>query len=186
MQHGVSRLIVAAFAVGSVLGSAVSAIGEEVYTATLIVPDATGVGGREAELKLTIKEFTSEDEAAELRKLLEDEGSDAVFAKLKTWDRGLAEIQGSASQKILHVRVIPGENGNRVMLVTEGQLYMPDRSQDPRYQNALGFVQLDVGTRGVGTGVAAAVEGVQLSRSGTLEMRAHMNQQLRLKDVTRQ
>ena len=169
----------------SILGMTDSATAEEIYTATLIASDGMGAD-RKADLKLTIKQRTTDEESAELQKILEEEGSDALFAKLRTWDKGLAEIRGSASQKILHVRVFPGENGSRVIIVTEGQLYMPDRSQDPRLANALGFIQLDVGTRGRGEGIAAPIEGVSVTDEGVLQLVTEGRARIRLENVARE
>lgn len=185
MMNKCVRFVAAALAAASILSLTVSATAEEIYTATLIASDGMG-GDRKADLRLTIKQRTTDEESAELQKILEEEGSDALFAKLRTWDKGLAEIRGSASQKILHVRVFPGENGSRVIIVTEGQLYMPDRSQDPRLANALGFIQLDVNTRGGGEGLAAAVEGVSVTDEGVLQLVTEGRARIRLENVARE
>lgn len=82
------------------------------------------------------------------------------------------------------MRVFPGENGSRVIIVTEGQLYMPDRSQDPRLANALGFIQLDVGTQG--EGIAAPIEGVSVTDEGVLQLVTEGRARIRSEKVARE
>jgi hypothetical protein len=175
---------VAATSAFSLLTSSSLVTAQEIYTATVIVPEALGPD-RKAELTLTINDFASDEEAAELQALLQNEGSDALFAELRKRDEGLAMIKGSASQRILYARLIPGEGGNRISIITAAQLYMPDRSQDPLLENALGFVQLDVNTRGMGSGLAAAIEEVRVTEEGVLQMVTQRTQPIRLENVSR-
>ena len=92
------RFVAAALAAASILSLTVSATAEEIYTATLIASDGMG-GDRKADLRLTINQRTTDEESAELQKILEEEGSDALFAKLRTWDKGLAELRGDRYHK---------------------------------------------------------------------------------------
>jgi hypothetical protein len=112
------------------LVAATAASAEEVYTATLT--SARGLGRKTAELTVTVTLRTSEEDAAKLQKILTEQGSDAAIAELRKVDRGVAKITGGPSSPILHMRSHPGQNGSRVIIMTDSPLYFPEDAPSPQ------------------------------------------------------
>src|SRR3990172_10220535 len=105
----------------ALLVSGTFASAEEVYTATLTA--ARGLGRKTAELTVTITSRTSEEDAAKLQKILQEQGSDAAIEEIRQFDRGVAKITGGPSSPIRHVRAHPGQNGSRGLIITPGPPY---------------------------------------------------------------
>jgi hypothetical protein len=171
-----------AFPVAGTLASA-----EEVYTATLTA--ARGLGKKTAELTVTIASRTTEEDAAKLQKILQEQGSDAAIEALRQFDRGVAKITGGPSSPIRHVRAHPGQNGSRVIIITDKPLYFPEDAPSPSSSQAssVGLIELVVNSAGQGRGnmvealkVSVTAEGVfQVVTPGATKIELENVQQVR-------
>ncbi len=151
-----------------VSGSAASA--DEVYTATLTA--ARGLGKKTAELTVTITSRTSEEDAAKLQKILQEQGSDAAVAELRKFDRGVAKITGGASSPIRHVRAHPGQNGSRVIIITDSPLYFPEDTPSSSMisKSSIGLIELVVDNTGKGRGNMVEALKVNVTADGVFQV----------------
>ncbi|HEY7818348.1 MAG TPA: hypothetical protein VIG29_09025 [Vicinamibacteria bacterium] len=148
----------------------VSALAEEVYTATLT--SARGLGKKTAELTLTITSRTTPEEAAALQKILEEQGSDAAIAALRKSDRGVAKITGGPSSPIRHMRSHVGQNGARVIIITDAPLYFPEDMPSPSLapKGSVGLIELVVDNAGKGRGNMVEAVKVSLTPDGIFQV----------------
>jgi hypothetical protein len=156
----VSGLLVAA--------SVVSA--EEVFTATLT--SARGLGKKTAELTLTVTSRTTEEEAARLQKILTEQGSDAAVAELRKFDRGIAKITGGPSSPIRHMRSHVGQNGARVIIMTDGPLFFPEDAPSPSAvaKKSIGLIELVVDNTGKGRGNMVEALEIKVTPDGVFQV----------------
>ena len=143
---------------------------EEVYTATLTA--ARGLGRKTAELTVTITSRTSEEDAAKLQKILTEQGSDAAIQELRKFDRGVAKITGGPSSTIRHVRSHPGQNGSRVIIITDGPLYFPEDAPSPSSisKSSVGLIELVVDNTGNGRGNMVEALKVNVTAEGVFQV----------------
>jgi hypothetical protein len=143
---------------------------EEVYTATLTA--ARGLGKKTAELTVTITSRTSEEEAARLQRILQEQGSDAAIEELRKFDRGVAKIVGGPASPIRHVRAHPGQNGSRVIIITDGPLYFPEDAPSPSMvsKSSVGLIELVVDNTGKGRGNMVEALKVNLTAEGVFQV----------------
>ena len=146
------------------------ACADEVYTATLTA--AKGLGKKTAELTVTITSRTSEEDAAKLQKILTEQGSDAAFEELRKFDRGVAKITGGPSSPIRHVRAHPGQNGSRVIIITDGPLYFPEDAPSPSTisKSSVGLIELVVDNTGKGRGNMVEALKVNVTADGVFQV----------------
>jgi len=166
------------YRVGVGLGLALLAAGtlasaEEVYTATLTA--AKGLGKKTAELTVTITSRTSEEDAAKLQKILQEQGSDAAIEAIRRFDRGVAKITGGPSSPIRHVRAHPGQNGSRVIIITDGPLYFPEDAPSPSTiskgsKSSVGLIELVVDNTGKGRGNMVEALKVNVTSEGVFQV----------------
>ncbi len=156
--------------VSGLLFAATAASAEEVYTATLT--SARGLGKKTAELTLTITSRTSEEEAARLQKILQEQGSDAAVLELRKFDRGIAKITGGPSSPIRHMRSHVGENGARVIIITDGPLFFPEDAPSPSAvaKTSIGLIELVVDNTGKGRGNMVEALKVNLTPDGVFQV----------------
>jgi hypothetical protein len=146
---------------------------EEVYTATLTA--ARGLGKKTAELTVTITSRTSEEEAARLQRILQEQGSDAAIEELRKFDRGVAKIVGGPASPIRHVRAHPGQNGSWVIIITDGPLYFPEDAPSPSTiskgsKSSVGLIELVVDNTGKGRGNMVEALKVNVTAEGVFQV----------------
>jgi hypothetical protein len=161
--------------VGVLAGLALLAAGslasaQEVYTATLT--SARGLGKKTAELTLTITSRTTEEEAAALQKILQEQGSAAAIEALRKFDRGTAKITGGPSSPIRHMRSHVGQNAARVILITDTPLYFPEDAPSPSAiaRKSIGLIELVVDNTGKGRGSMVEALEVKLTEDGVFQV----------------
>lgn len=155
---------------------------EEVYTATLTSPKGLAKK-KTATLTVTIHERTTEADAEKLRKVYDEGGSDAFFEAVRQFDQGLAKITGGVESPIRFVRVYPGQNGVRVVIITDGPLYFPEDTPDVLPKGPLGIIHMVVTNAGTGRGALASAVKLRVTREGTYEVEAAQNAPIDLEDV---
>jgi hypothetical protein len=164
-----------------VAGSLASA--QEVYTATLTA--AKGLGKKTAELTLTITSRTSEEDAAKLQKILTEQGSEAAIEELRKLDRGVAKITGGPSSPIRHMRSHVGQNGARVIIMTDSPLYFPEDAPSPSSvsKKSIGLIELVVDNTGKGRGSMVEALEVNLTEEGVFQVVTPGAQKIELENV---
>jgi hypothetical protein len=162
-------------------GTLVSA--EEVFTATLT--SARGLGKKTAELTLTVTSRTTEEEAAKLQKILKEQGSDAAVAELRKYDRGVAKITGGPSSPIRHMRSHVGQNGARVIIMTDSPLYFPEDAPSPSAisKKSIGLIELVVDNTGKGRGSMVEALEVKITEDGVFQVVTPGAQKIDLENV---
>jgi hypothetical protein len=167
----------------SVSAPARLASAEEVFTATLTA--ARGLGRKTAELTVTVTSRTTEEEAARLQKILQEQGSDAAIAELRKFDRGVAKITGGPSSPIRHMRSHVGQNGARVIIITDGPLYFPEDAPSPSTisKSSVGLIELVVDNTGKGRGSIVEARGITLTADGVFQVVTPGAQKIDLENV---
>lgn len=159
------------------------AFAEEVYTATLTA--ARGLGRKTAELTLTITSRTSEEEAARLQKILNEQGSEAAVAEIRKFDRGLAKITGGPASPIRHMRSHVGQNGARVIIITDAPLYFPEDAPSPSLpaKKSVGLIELVVDNTGKGRGNMVEALQITITPDGVFQVVTPGTQKIDLENV---
>jgi hypothetical protein len=158
---------------------------EEVYVATMTAAKGLGLK-KTAKLTVTISERATDEMAAELRKAYDQGGSAAFFEAVRKLDAGVAKIEGGLSSKIHFVRVFPGQNGSRVIILTAGPLYFPEDIPNVLPTDSLGLIELVVTTGGAGRGTLAEVQKLRVTSEGTFEVEASRAAPIELEEVRRE
>ncbi|MGH9462898.1 MAG: hypothetical protein ACRD1X_16905 [Vicinamibacteria bacterium] len=169
---------------GLLLIASVMASAAEVYTATLVEPRGLREP-RKAEVTLTIEQLSTKEDTAKLEAAFDERGSDGLMNAIRAMERGVAAVAGGQTSRIHHVRVHEGQAGNTVIIVTEEPLHFPGERPDKRSLDALGIVQLDLNTQGMGRGTLAEVVAVGLKEDGSLEIQTFNQATIQLEDVRR-
>jgi hypothetical protein len=159
---------------------------EEVYTATLT--SARGLGKKTAELVVTVTSRTTEQEAAELQKILKEQGSDAAIAAVRKFDRGVAKIVGGPSSPIRHMRSHPGQNGARVIIITDSPLFFPEDAPSPSMisKSSVGLIELVVDNTGKGRGNMVEAVKVNITEDGVFQVATPGATKIDLENVQQQ
>jgi hypothetical protein len=155
---------------GQAFLAASAAPAEEVYTATLTA--ARGLGKKTAELVVTVTSRTTDEEAAALQKIVKEQGSDAAVAAVRKYDRGVAKIVGGPSSPIRHMRSIPGQNGARVIIITDSPLFFPEDAPSPSMisKSSVGLIELVVDNTGKGRGNMVEALKVNITEDGVFQV----------------
>jgi hypothetical protein len=170
----------------ALLAAGTFAYADEVYTATLT--SARGLGKKTAELTVTVTSRTSEEDAAKLQKILTEQGSDAAIAELRKFDRGVAKITGGPSSPIRHMRSHVGQNGSRVIIITDGPLYFPEDAPSPSAvsKTSVGLIELVVDNTGKGRGNMVEALKVNLTPDGVFQVVTPGTTKIDLENVQQQ
>ncbi len=156
----------------------------EVYTATLV--EKRGLREpKQAELTLTIEQFSTEEDSARLQAVFDEQGSDGLMQAIREMSRGSATVVGGRTSRIHHVRVREVQGGSSVIIVTAEPLYFPGERPDMRSIDALGIVQIDLNQHGMGRGMLAEVVAVGVKKDGSLEIQTFNRANIQLEDVRR-
>jgi hypothetical protein len=133
--------------VSALLVAASVASAEEVYTATLT--SARGLGKKTAELTLTVTSRTTEEEAARLQKILTEQGSNAA-----------------------NMRSHVGQNGARVIIMTDSPLYFPEDAPSPSAvsKSSIGLIELVVDNTGKGRGSMVEAMEIKVTPDGVFQV----------------
>lgn len=176
--------VVTALALLLVVPGAVVAA-EEVYVATMT--GAKGLGLKKtAKLTVTITERATDEKAAELRKAYDQGGSAAFFDAVRKLDAGVTHITGGLTTKVHLVRVFPGENASRVIILTAGPLYFPEDIPNVVPTDSLGVIELVVTNAGAGRGNLAEAQKLRITNEGTFEVEAARAAPIELEEVRRE
>ncbi len=177
-RHRLGIALALAFLTAGTLASA-----EEVYTATLTA--ARGLGRKTAELTVTVASRTTEEEAARLQKILQEQGSDAAIVELRKFDRGVAKITGGPSSPIRHMRSHVGRNGARVIILTDGPLYFPEDAPSPSAvsKSSIGLIELVVDNTGKGRGSMVEALKIHVTEEGVFQVVTPGAQKIDLENV---
>jgi len=78
----------------------------------------------------------------------------AAVLELRKFDRGVAKITGGPSSPIRHMRSHVGQNGARVIIMTDSPLYFPEDAPSPSAisKSSIGLIELVVDNTGKGRG----------------------------------
>lgn len=182
MKYGVLATVgLVLLSLGAIAPKAVEA--EEIYTATLTAPQ--GLSKKIAELTISFSERTSDEEAARLIGILQEQGVEAAMTELKKTNLGKAEIKNGYTVTVNLVRVHPGENGSRVIIMTSEPIYFPDDRPTPSSQPSVGFIELVVATRGQGRGTIAEAQNIEVTGENRFRVSASRTEPIDLENVVR-
>jgi len=186
-----SKMLVRFFAMGLMIGwtlldvSAV-AFAKDVYSATVVAPRGLRTA-RTAKLTLTFTQYATEEDAAKLDKIYDEQGSEGLFKAFREMDMGTASILDGPSARINYVRVWPGNVSTRVIIVTDPPLHFPRiPGEDPPLKSpvdTLGLIQLEVGDGDDGKGSAAEVVKIEVTDEGVLQVEASARAAIKLENV---
>lgn len=166
----------------TLFAGSLSASAEEVYEANLTA--AKGLGKKTAKLTVTIRERTSDDERAELGKILREQGSEAAFAAFRKIEHGTAKIIGGLESPINYFYVYPGHNGARVVIIMAHPLYFPEDTPNVIPSGPVGLISLSLNNAGKGRGTMAEAQKIRFTDSGTFEVEGQA-MSIDLEDVQR-
>ncbi|HJS74674.1 MAG TPA: hypothetical protein VJ921_10325 [Vicinamibacteria bacterium] len=180
------RLALGLLVAGQACLAVSAASAEEVYTATLT--SARGLGKKTAQLVVTVTSRTSDEEAAELQKILKEQGSEAAVTAVRKYDRGVAKIVGGPSSPIRHMRSHPGQNGARVVIITDSPLYFPEDAPSPSMisKSSVGLIELVVDNTGKGRGNMVEAVKVNITEDGVFQVATPGGTKIDLENVQQQ
>ena len=162
------------------------AFAKDVYTATVVAPRGLRTA-RTAKLTLTFTQYATEEDAAKLDKIYDEQGSEGLFKAFREMDMGTASILDGPSARINYVRVWPGNVSTRVIIVTDPPLHFPRiPGEDPPLKSpvdTLGLIQLEVGDGDDGKGSAAEVVKIEVTDEGVLQVEASARAAIKLENV---
>ena len=162
------------------------AFAKAVYTATVVAPRGLRTA-RTAKLTLTFTQYATEEDAAKLDKIYDEQGSEGLFKAFREMDMGTASILDGPSARINYVRVWPGNVSTRVIIVTDPPLHFPRiPGEDPPLKSpvdTLGLIQLEVGDGDDGKGSAAEVVKIEVTDEGVLQVEASARAAIKLENV---
>ncbi len=131
----------------------------EKYRGHVVCLDVPG-SNRDARLFLNIEEFSSDEEMAELAKILKEQGQDKLLSHM--WDmksKGYVKIGTSLGYQIAIFRKIKTENGYIIRAITDRPIQMVENMRGLRTREfPIGIIELNIGPDGKGEGslIAAA------------------------------
>jgi hypothetical protein len=162
------------------------AFAQDVYTATVVAPRGLRTA-RTAKLTLTFTQYATEEDAAKLDKIYDEQGSEGVFKAFRTMNMGTASILDGPTARINWVRVWPGNITTRVIIITDPPLHFPRiPGEDPPPKSpvdVLGLIQLEVGDGDGGKGSAAEVLKIDVTDEGVLQVQASARAAIKLENV---
>ena len=170
----------------ALLDTSAAAFAQDVYTATVVAPRGLRTA-RTAKLTLTFTQYATEEDAAKLDKIYDEQGSDGLFKTFREMNMGTASILDGPTARINYVRVWPGNVTTRVIIVTDPPLHFPRiPGEDPPPKSpvdTLGLIQLEVGDGDDGKGSAAEVVKIEVTDEGVLQVQASARAPLKFENV---
>jgi hypothetical protein len=131
-------------------------------------------------LQINIDSYTTGEEGWLLFHALNYEGWDQFIAAFRQANKGSIIFQGARGLKIaIHAaQVIPTENGRKIMLFTEKQSWEVDVQQRTDGRFPFMVFELDVDTKGIGTGkihenAQIKLRGDRETGTGAVEMESY-------------
>ncbi len=163
----VGRLAVSS---GFGLLGAAGASAEETFTGTIVVPRGMAQSIN-APLTVTIEQYTTDDEARQLREILDKQGWDEVVKTLRQVNRGSARLR-DATWPVSWARVFPGQNGaRRIMIVTLRPISLPEEEAPPPSMDpTFGVIQIDLSAQGKGQGLVIGGARIRLTDEGQIQV----------------
>ena len=128
---------------GCVAASAASA---ESYVGTVAVS-----GGKPVPVKVTVREYTSDEKAFALAEKLHKDGQDAAAAEMKKADVGTVELEKSSFRAAM-IRQEKTAAGRIVRVVTEEPLHVGGHPAAKAPAGTVGYLELTLDAAGAGTG----------------------------------
>lgn len=157
----------------------------EQYAATA-VGTGGGVGGRTLSLDIQIDEYTTDEEVAELAKILVESGQDGLRRKLEKVKKGRIAPSGYLGNDIAVIRARPSGSGKQIILVSARimpwlELYVGGRSTDYN----LSWLVLDLDEEGKGQGSVILGAKLEFTEDGKLNVESYGQQYVRLVNIRR-
>src|SRR5262245_47720217 len=125
-------------------GAALTAAAAETYVGTVAVSE-----GKPASIKVTIKEYTSDDRAFALAETLHKSGNAAAVAEMLKGDAGTVQVGDKGTLRAALVRLEKTTDGRLVRIVTDRPLHGEKGALPP---DAVGYVELHLDSAGNGSG----------------------------------
>jgi len=121
---------------------------EEAYVGTVTVP--ADVKPVSTPLQLTIRQYTSHDQAFAMAERLHKGGAAAAAAEMAKGDVGTVRL-GEQSYRATVVRQLETDTGRTVRVVLDRPVHAAEAAGKPP-ADAVGYVELELGAAGEGTG----------------------------------
>lgn len=187
-RMSVSYLGAAAAVVLAVLGQPGAAVvsGEVPETFTALAADLSNLGhGRTARVDITIDRWSTPDEREQLRTVLVEKGTEAVYDALqKMKPVGRIRVNDSLGWDLRYSREVKGSAGRRIVFATDRPISAAEAMRQPRsidYKFTVGELRF-TGDKGQGT-LSPAVKLRYEKGDQTLELETFASEPVRLLDV---
>ena len=131
----------------------------------------SGRSNMPSSLIMTVKEWSTPEERANLLSALQEGGEEGLLDALREMDKGFLRYPASTGWPINHAWSEETAEGRIVRLITErpilfGEVYHNSRT----LKYAFGVIELRLGPDGKGEGVMVPTMKVSLTEDGTIEM----------------
>jgi len=145
----------------------------------------TGLEHRVLKAKIVVDGYTTTDEIAQIRNVLDKQGFDAFMNAFASLSKGSFQILGGAGVKVNLPCAFsyPTEKGRKILLFTQAQDWdmSSKRRVDPRYQYMV--FELSLNEKGKGSGKIYEQANIELTNEGTMIMKESNSPPVPLMDV---
>ena len=179
-KFGYSNFLIATVLLGAVT-LALSADGKKVKVGTI---DATAMGtstqlGRTISVKVTIREFSTEEDRAilvEAYKAAQNEGLVNALTKMKA--DGRIAITGTLGYDLSYIRLIPTPTGRKIRFVTNRDIKFGESyyaTQSKAFNLTAGEIEINDSDKDKSSGVLYPAAQLVLNKQGELEWQLRQN-----------
>jgi hypothetical protein len=121
---------------------------------------------------LHVDEYTTDEEARALAKVLLEEGPEAVIKALRKIEKGYIKIGSRLGYGLGFIRSIDAENGGRIIrAVTDRPIQMFELMRNTRSSDhEFGLLEIELDVKGSGKGQLIAAAEVTIKPDGTVEI----------------
>jgi hypothetical protein len=160
---------------------------EETFTAGIARMSGPTAGGDRmpSSLIMTVEEWSTEEERANLLRALKEGGEEGVLEVLRGMDKGFLRYPSSTGWPINHAWSEDTADGRIVRLVTERPILFSEAYRNTRtFKYKFGIVELRFGPDGKSEGTLVPTAQVSLSEDGSVEVKMYGSQAHKLLNVT--
>jgi hypothetical protein len=154
------------------------------FTAQLVSVNAATAGGLGDQVTIWIDAYTSDDDAASLRKVVMEGGQDTLISALSNQRAGRIRIGDSMTYPLCVARERKGSDGRVVWLATNNPLAGVPLTQGLRAEDyRIGFIELKLKNDGTGEGTLIGMAQIGIDENNNLSVASLGTQPNRLINV---
>lgn len=178
-----ASLILALYCAVTAFGMPTAKGTKEVYTGTVVDTNGFRRTGT-AFITITIDEYTTDEEARQLREALSSDGQDGLLRAMRKMKKGTVQLSGSLGYRIHAARQIMSEEGPALLVAFERPIsWLEARSGSRSQDYPFGVIEIKFDEKGKGEGTLIAAAKIKINEANEVKVEGYEFNPARLLNI---